>query len=492
MRSAFDATTVRSAEAPLLAALPEGTLMQRAAFALTRRCAALLGGVYGARVVLLIGSGGNGGDAMYAGARLASRGARVDALLVTSTVHEPALAALRAAGGRIVEAGGDGNADVIADADLVVDGMVGIGATGALREPMAWLVGLLDTTAEAATVVAVDVPSGVDASTGEVAGAAITADVTVTFGALKAGLVVSPGAEHAGRVEVVDIGLALPPPTTTLLDAVDVADLIPEPQGETDKYRRGVVGVLAGGDAYTGAPQLAVGGALSVGVGMVRFVGVAHPAEMVRQRWPEAVVTEVAAGDGKAVIDAGQVQAWVIGPGLGTDDAAASFLSAVLGADVPVLVDADGITVLASHREMLAGRSAPTLLTPHAGEFARLMGLERDDVEAHRLQHVREAAAALGVTILLKGSTTLVAAASGDVRVNTASTPYLATAGSGDVLSGVCGALLAGGLSALDAGSAGAFVHGMAALLAAGTPGAAITAMDIVGSVPDAVRAIRS
>jgi hydroxyethylthiazole kinase-like uncharacterized protein yjeF len=157
-----------------------------------------------------------------------------------------------------------------------------------------------------------------------------------------------------------------------------------------------------------------------------------------------------------------------------------------------VLVDADGITVLAAHREMLAGRSAPTLLTPHAGEFARLMGLERGDVEAHRLQHVREAAAALGVTILLKGSTTLVAAASGDVRVNTASTPYLATAGSGDVLSGVCGALLAGGLSALDAGSAGAFVHGMAALLAAGTPGAAITAMDIVGSVPNAVRAIRS
>jgi hydroxyethylthiazole kinase-like uncharacterized protein yjeF len=141
---------------------------------------------------------------------------------------------------------------------------------------------------------------------------------------------------------------------------------------------------------------------------------------------------------------------------------------------------------------MLAERTAPTLLTPHAGEFARLTGLEREEVAARRLVHARDAAANLGVTILLKGSTTLVAAPNGDLRVNTASTPYLATAGSGDVLSGICGALLAGGLSPFDAGSAGAFVHGMAALLAAGSPGAAITAMDIADSVPEAVRAIRS
>jgi hydroxyethylthiazole kinase-like uncharacterized protein yjeF len=492
VRAAYDAATVRAAEAPLLATLPEGTLMQRAAFALARRCAALLGTVYGSRVVLLVGSGGNGGDAMYAGARLASRGARVDALLLTTSVHEAALAALQAAGGRVVEAGGDHNSDVLADADLIVDGMVGIGATGPLREPMAWLVGMLDSGASDATVVAVDVPSGVNASTGEVAGAAVTADVTVTFGALKSGLMVSPGAEHAGRVEVVDIGLALPQPTTTLLDATDVADLVPEPHGETDKYRRGVVGVVAGGDAYTGAPQLAVGGALAVGVGMVRFAGVAHPAEVVRQRWPEAVVTEVEPGDGKAIIDAGRVQAWVIGPGLGTDDDAAGYLAAVLAADVPVLVDADGVTILASHRDLLAGRRAPTLLTPHAGEFARLMNIDRDDVEAHRLVRAREAASELGVTVLLKGTTTVVASPSDGLRINTASTPYLATAGSGDVLSGICGALLAGGLSALDAGSVGAFVHGMAALVAAGSPGVAITAMDIAAAVPAAVRAIRS
>jgi ADP-dependent NAD(P)H-hydrate dehydratase / NAD(P)H-hydrate epimerase len=495
MRAAYDAATVRAAEQPLLESLPDGTLMARAAFALARRCASLLGSVYGSRVVVLAGSGGNGGDALYAGARLAARGARVDALLVTDSVLEPALAALRAAGGRARLAGADADAALLGDADVVIDGMVGIGATGALRAPMARLASLLASAGSASAgpiVVGVDVPSGVDASTGEVAGDAVRADVTVTFGALKAGLMIDPGAEYAGRVEVVDIGLSLPAPGTTVLDASDVADLVPQPHGESDKYKRGVVGIVAGSDSYTGAAQLSVGGALGVGAGMVRFVSVAHPAEMVRHRWPEAVVTAVHRGDGAAVLDAGRVQAWVVGPGMGADDQAGRIIRAVLGADVPVIVDADGITWLAANRELLTNRSAPTLLTPHAGEFARLMDADRGDVEAHRLDHVRRAAAELGVTVLLKGSTTLVASPAGDVRVNSAATPYLATAGSGDVLSGVCGALLAGGLSALDAGSVGAFLHGLSALLAAGEPAASITAMDIVDSLPDAVRAVRS
>jgi hydroxyethylthiazole kinase-like uncharacterized protein yjeF len=489
MRPAYDAGTVRSAEQPLLDSLPEGTLMQRAAFALARRCAALLGAVYGSRVVVLAGSGGNGGDALYAGARLARRGARVDAVLATDSVLDPAMQALRSAGGRVAPTTPERDAALIAAADLVIDGLVGIGASGALREPMARLVLLCDRSP--ALVVAVDVPSGVDASTGEVAGTAVTADVTVSFGALKAGLVVSPGAEHAGRVEVVDIGLSLPPASMTLLDAADVAGLLPAPRGESDKYRRGVVGIVAGSDTYTGAAQLAVGGALAVGVGMVRFAGVAHPAEIVRRRWPEAVVTQIAPGDGRGVIDAGRVQAWAIGSGLGTDDDAGQVIAAVLATDLPVLVDADAITWLASHRALLARRTAPTLLTPHAGELARLMGVDRDGVEAGRLAHVRRAADELGVTVLLKGLTTVVATPTGDLRVNTAASTYLATAGSGDVLSGICGALLAGGLSALDAGSVGAFVHGMAGLLAAGSPAAAITSMEIADHVPEAVRAIR-
>jgi hydroxyethylthiazole kinase-like uncharacterized protein yjeF len=490
MRAAYDADTVRAAEQPLLDSLPDGTLMHRAASALARRCADLLGGVYGSRIVLLVGSGGNGGDALYAGTRLARRGARVDALLVTDGALTPALAALHDAGGRSRPAADAGCAALIDAADLVVDGMVGIGSTGELRAPMAALVRAV--AASDALVVAVDIPSGVDASTGAVAGDAVRADVTVSFGARKLGLVVSPGAEYAGRVELVDIGLDLPASDVTLLDADDLAVLLPWPHGETDKYGRGVVGVVAGSDVYTGAAQLVVGGALAAGAGMVRYAGVAHPAEIVRHRWPEAVVTVVEPGDGAAVVAAGRVQAWVVGSGLGTDDKAGDIVEAVLATDVPVLVDADAISWLAGHRSALTGRSAPTLLTPHAGEFARLMDLDRSDVEAHRLDHVRRAVDALGVTVLLKGTTTLVADPCGQVRVNSATSAYLATAGSGDTLSGICGTLLASGLSALDAGSAGAFLHGLAGLLASGSPAAPIVAAQIADHVPAAIRAVRT
>lgn len=570
MRAAYDAEQIRAAEQPLLDRLPDGTLMARASTALARRCAALLGRVVGARVVVLAGAGNNGGDALYAGAALARRGAGVEALLVAERVHEPGLAALRAAGGRVrrvappAAANPADSADSpdspedhghpsgisgipamilgrLAAADLVIDGMLGIGGRGGLRgvhAEVAESLGRLRETrggptagsAEGPTadsaegpdagsadgstgdsaggptalrsadgpagggpiVVAVDVPSGVDASTGEVAGPAVRADVTVTFGGLKTGLVVAPGAAHAGTVEVVDIGLDLPVPGVTLLDADDVAGLLPVLPAETDKYRRGVVGVVAGSDTYTGAAVLAVAGALAGGAGMVRYAGTAHPAELVRHRWPEAVVTVVDRGDGDAVVGAGRVQAWVVGSGLGTDDDAASIVRAVLRAGVPVVADADAITVLAEHPDWLRDRTAPTLLTPHAGEFARLVGADRDEIEARRLEHVRRAAADLRATILLKGSTTLVAHPGGDARVNTAETPYLATAGSGDVLSGVCGALLAAGLEPLDAGSAGAFLHGLAGLLAAGRPAAPFTAMQIAEHVPAAIRTVRA
>jgi hydroxyethylthiazole kinase-like uncharacterized protein yjeF len=488
VRSAYDAAVIRAAEEPLLASLPAGTLMQRAATALARRCAAVLGRVYGARVVLLVGSGNNGGDALFAGARLARRGARVDALLTGSGAHDEALAAFRSAGGH-VHPSAPVTDQLLDRADLVVDGMLGIGGRGGLRDEAARVAGRLDDCA--AIVVAVDVPSGIDASTGRVDGTAVDADVTVTFGALKTGLVVAPGALHAGLVEVVDIGLDLPAADVTLLDADDVAVLVPEVEGETDKYRRGVVGVVAGSDSYTGAAVLAVGGALGAGAGMVRYAGAVQPAALVRRHWPEAVVHDVDPGDADGVLAAGRVQAWTVGSGLGTDDDAAAVVRALLETDLPVVVDADAVTIVAADPGLVRGRSAPTVLTPHAGEFARLRGLDRDDVEANRLEHARAAAADLGVVVLLKGATTLIAEASGAVRVNSADTPYLATAGSGDVLSGVCGALLAAGASAFDAAAAGAFLHGLAGLEAAGAPAAPITAMDIATRLPYAVRAVR-
>ncbi len=268
----------------------------------------------------------------------------------------------------------------------------------------------------------------------------------------------------------------------------DVHSRLPVPTRESNKYRRGVTGVLAGSESFTGAAVLSVGGAVRGGAGMVRFASAAHAVEVVRQRWPEAVTTVI---DG-SVDKVGRVQAWVAGPGLGTGDRAESLIAEVLGGDLPVLVDADGLTVLARRPDLLR-RDAPTVLTPHAGELGRLLGADPDEIEARRLEHVRRAAAELGATVLLKGSTTVIAEATGPVRVNPTGTPRLATAGSGDVLSGLTGALLAGGLSAIDAAVAGAYLHGLAGRLAADPGGggdAPISAYDVLEAIPKAFRTV--
>lgn len=480
MRIAYPVETVRAAERELMARVPEGALMQRAAAGLAVVCAEVLGKVYGSRVVLLVGSGDNGGDALYAGARLARRGAGVAAVLLSpERVHAGGLAAFRAAGGRV--AARDGVDGFLRSADLVVDGIVGIGGKGGLRDPASELVRVVRDVG--APVVAVDLPSGVDADSGVVAGEAVRADVTVTFGAYKPGLLIDPGREYAGVVRLVDIGLELGGPElgggeVEALQYADVASLLPMPTGESDKYRRGVVGIVAGSARYPGAAVLAVAGALRGGAGAVRYVG--HAADAVIARFPETLVS--AGPPSKA----GRVQAWVVGPGLGDD---AERLADVLAADVPVLIDADGLRL--ADAAAVRGRQAPTLLTPHAGEAAALLGVAREEVEHGRLAAARELAGQYGATVLLKGSTTLVAGPEGGapVRVNPTGTPWLATAGSGDVLSGLAGALLASGLDARDAGAAGAYLHGLAGRHAA--DGAPVGAHDVAEAIPAAWRDVR-
>ncbi|GAA4568461.1 NAD(P)H-hydrate dehydratase [Planotetraspora kaengkrachanensis] len=496
MRTAYNPDQIRTAEAALMAGLPAGTLMQRAAAGLAVVCARLLTGahgrVYGSRVTVLTGSGDNGGDALYAGARLARRGARVVAVLAGSRTHEDGLAALLAAGGRAV-AFTEEALDLVGDADLVLDGLVGIGGGGALREPYGTLASATADTP--ALVVAVDVPSGVDSGTGLVAGPAVKAHLTVTFGAYKTGLFVDPGATHAGTVELVDIGLRphLPEPDVVAPADGDVAAMLPRPAAESDKYRRGVVGIAAGSDTYTGAAVLSAGGAVRAGAGMVRFASSAEPVRLVRARWPEVVTTVLDTSSGVSLDAIGRVQAWVVGPGLGTGPEAHTVARAVLSAEVPVLVDADGLTIVAADRALLH-RTAPTLITPHAGELSRLLGVPREQIEARRLEHVRRAAEELGVTVLLKGSTTLIAETGLPVRAITTGTPWLATGGTGDVLSGIAGALLAGGLGPYDAASCAAHVHGLAARVAArggaagGRGEAPIAALDVAEALPAALR----
>jgi hydroxyethylthiazole kinase-like uncharacterized protein yjeF len=554
MRVAYSVSKVRAAEAALMALVPDGALMQRAAAGLASVCAGLLhdgaGAVYGARVVILAGTGDNGGDALYAGERLARRWASVTAIQAGPRLHEKGARALLAAGGRVIpvvpphdpdktrddlagppdEAGhaSHGRYDAgyevrraIGHADLIIDGMLGIGGRGGLREPYATLAQLAANARNAATV-AVDLPSGIDADTGVVAGPAVRADVTVTFGAVKPGLLIDPGAGHAGVVELIDIGLGPyleAPPEASAPQARDIAALLPRPTPESDKYRRGVLGLLAGSDRYTGAAVLATGGAVNGGAGMVRLVTFPGSATAVRQLHPEVVITELAgetrirsdsrdssagSGDGAARFpqDVGRVQAWAVGSGMGTDDAAASRLRAVLATSLPVLIDADGLTVLARHGELLP-RSAPTLITPHAGELGRLLDTDPADIEARRLEYARRAADRLGVCVLLKGSTTVVAPPDGvdPVLVNTTGTPWLATAGTGDVLAGLAGALLAQGLLPPQAAITAAYLHGLAARLAAaggaeqpsagGPPRQApIGAADVVRAIPRAFRAL--
>ncbi len=457
MRYAYGVEAVRAAERAVMATVPEDALMRRAAAGLAAVCAGMLGGVYGRRVVALTGAGNNGGDALFALALLARRSAGVTAVLLSpDRAHPAGLAAVRAAGGRVVDAvaAPDAAGTAVDRADLVLDGIVGIGGRGGLRPAAAALADRARTAR--AAVVAVDLPSGVDAGTGEVTGDAVRADATVTFGAYKTGLLVDPAAGRAGALRLIDIGLAphLPEPELEALQDADVAALLPVPDSESDKYRRGVVGVVAGSAGYPGAAVLAVSGALRGGAGAVRYVGPA--ADAVIARFPEALVS------GGPPSRAGRVQAWVAGPGLGRDAAARAAVAEVLACDVPVLLDADALAV--ADPAAVRARTVPTVLTPHAGEAAALLRADRADVEARRLEHVRRLAAELGVTALLKGSTTLVAGPSGGpARVNSTGTPWLATAGSGDVLAGLAGSLLATGLAPLDAASVAAYLHGMAA-----------------------------
>ena len=492
MRNAHAVPAVRTAEQALMAALPEGTLMKRAAAGLAAACAGLLPAVYGSRIAVLAGRGDNGGDALYAAAMLGRRGAAVTAITAADRVHPGGAAALREAGGRLLPAADAAMPGVLARADLIIDGLLGIGGHGGLRGAAAELASLTGRArADGAMVVAVDLPSGVDADTGEVAGPASSADVTITFGTWKPGLLIDPGAERAGTVQLVDIGLGpyLGPPAAVALQAADVAGILHRPGAESDKYRRGVLGVLAGSEQYTGAAVLATGGAIRGGAGMVRLVSAPAALAVARLHWPEAVLTVADASRAGHTLElAGRVQAWVAGPGMGTGDDAAALLAAVLGTDLPVLVDADGITVLAAHRELL-NRSAPVLITPHSGELARLMGWNAADIEARRLQHATTAAAELGVNVLLKGSTTVIAPPSGQpVLVNPTGTGWLATAGSGDVLSGLAGSLLAQGAAPPEAAAAAAYLHGIAGRLAAGE--APISAADIIAALPAAVRTV--
>jgi ADP-dependent NAD(P)H-hydrate dehydratase / NAD(P)H-hydrate epimerase len=428
-------------------------LMQRAAAGLAVAVVDFLGSAYGRRVLLLVGSGDNGGDALYAGAMLARRGVQVEAWLLGDKAHAEGARALTRAGGRIVTRPGR-------RPEVVVDGIVGIGGRGGLREEASNALKLL----HGVPVVAVDTPSGVDVDTGEVDGEHVEAALTVTFGTHKVCHLVDPAAHACGAVHLVDIGLELPEPALEALQPEDVAALLPRPEPSSQKYARGVVGVRAGSAQYPGAALLSVAGASCGLAGMVRYVGEDEVAHTVRQQHPE-------------VVGEGRVQAWVVGSGGG--ERAGEELKQALADDVPLVVDADAL-------QHVAGQLAHAVLTPHAGELAAMLGAEREEIEARPLQFARQAAEKYDATVLLKGRRTVIARPDGPARVNTTGTSWLATAGAGDVLGGVIGALLAAGLTPYDAASVGAWLHGAAAVLA--SDGGPLVAGEVARALPEVMR----
>ncbi|WP_078323557.1 NAD(P)H-hydrate dehydratase [Mycobacteroides salmoniphilum] len=476
MRYYYSAEQIREAEAPLLASLPEGALMRRAAYGLAAVVADELsrraGVVAGRRVCAIVGSGDNGGDALWALTFLRRRGVAASAVLLNpGRAHRGGLAAFRKAGGRVVP-------EVPSETDLIVDGVVGISGTGPLRPGAAEIAE--QTNAEGIPVIAVDVPSGVDVHTGTVDGPAFRAAVTVTFGGCKP--------VHAlgdcGDVRLIDIGLDLPATMIRELDAEDVAVAWPVPGPADDKYTQGVTGVLAGSHTYPGAAILCTGAAVAATAGMVRYAGSAA-AEVV-SHWPEVIATQTEEA-------AGRVQAWVIGPGYGTVERQTRTLRRVLSGGLPVLVDADALTILAEHPELadvVASRDAATILTPHAGEYRRLAG---EPPGPDRIGAARSLAVRLGATVLLKGNVTVIAQPDGTAYVNRSHGSWAATAGSGDVLSGVIGALLAAGVPAGKAAAMGAYVHARAAAAAAADPGpgtAPISASRLLGHLRWAIAEI--
>ncbi len=491
MIRAYAVSSVREAETAAMSALDEGELMSRAAAGLAAVASARLvdrsgmGGPHGRCVVALVGAGNNGGDALYASALLAREGAAVVVLTVAETVHEGGLLAARDAGVVVLNAVGahaDSAAEVLSTlgrAELVIDGIVGIGGHPGLSPEID---DLLRGVSDTAYVLAVDLPSGADPNGEVVAQSCVFADETVTFIVPKP-VHLLPATEPAvGRLTVVDIGVEIDgSPVVERVTYDDVPWLWPRPGPGDDKYTRGVLGIVAGGENYTGAALLAVTAAVCSGAGMVRYVGPSTPTLLVRSQVPEAV------------IGSGQVQAWLIGPGVDVADdsdegrAQRAAAQSALDSGLPCVVDAGGLDLIAEPR------STPTLLTPHAGELARLLSrldvpVDRATVAGAPVAHARRLADLTNSTILLKGATTLVVPpATSDLALRSqADAPaWLATAGSGDVLAGLVGTLLAAGLSPLDAGSLAALVHGLAA--DAANRGGPVRALGVAHAIPGVV-----
>jgi NAD(P)H-hydrate epimerase len=447
-------------------------------------------------VAVVCGKGNNGGDGFVAARVLRARGRDVRVLVLAEPgdYRGDAKANLGRLPGEPPKPFEPG---ALSGAGAVVDAVLGTGFSGVVREP---LVGAIEAINRVdAPVFACDVPSGVDASTGEVSGPAVQARATVTFHAGKPGLWIAPGKGHAGEVRVIDIGIPSggPPAVQVGLITERSADAVPRRGSDSTKFAAGSVLVCGGSPGLTGAPCMAAEAAMRAGAGYVTVLAPAGLQAVLASKLLEVMTVALPEEDGAIAADAVAIaqeraeraDAVVLGPGLGRTDAALHFARrAAQAIPLPLLLDADGLNAHAGALESLRDRTAPTVLTPHAGELGRLLERESSEIAAHRLESVRTAAQRAQAVVVLKGDDTLVAHPDGRVAVNRGGAPALATAGTGDVLSGVVGAYLAKGMDAFHAACAGVFVHAAAGRVAAREIGEeGVIASDVIAALPRAL-----
>jgi hydroxyethylthiazole kinase-like uncharacterized protein yjeF len=485
--------------------VPSLDLMERAGAAVARTVEQI---APDGMVAVVCGKGNNGGDGLVV-ARLLRDAGRGVAVLCIEPPHEftgdarENLDRLRGDAPRLLALGtqnglDEASAGVIRAAAVVVDALLGTGFEG---EPRGTMVPAIEAiNASTATVVSVDVPSGVAASTGVVRGAAVRATATVTFHAAKPGLWISPGKAHAGALETVDIGIPRGAPEESAIGLLkaSVQDLLPRRKAASTKFTSGHVLVVGGSRGLTGAPRMAAHASMRAGAGYVTacvpaslqaILASAGPPEMMSRGLADEQGALNAEGVESVLKETERGGALALGPGLGRSDGAVAFARALARlATVALVLDADGLNAHAGYLGELMGRRAPTVLTPHAGELGRLLQLDSSEIERERLRHVRATAELSGAVVVLKGDDSLIADPSGRVAVSPGGVPALATAGTGDVLTGVIAALLAQGLDAFAAAAAGVWLHAAAGREAARRQGAAegVVASDVIDAVPAA------
>ena len=495
MRPLLDPEEMAAADkATIAAGTPGRVLMERAGRAVARAALDVAGRHYGTRMAVVCGKGYNGGDGFVAARILQGQGVAVRCLLLAEPSEYGGDAALHLEA--MIRSGVTPDPfrpRSLTGCDVVVDAIFGTGFKGAAEGPAAAAIEAINS--HEARVLAVDIPSGVEGRSGAVNGAAVRADATLAIAAQKFGTVLSPGSTHAGEIRVADIGIEVEDASLYLAEAGDIKALLPVRDAEAHKRSSGSVVVLAGSDGMSGAALLTTRGAQRMGAGYVTLISTPYVDHAKKSMIPEAVSRSAADPElGPEVLDEfasdfERADVVALGPGLGTGPRQRALVEAALvRLDMPLVLDADALNVLGEYPRPLVERGRPTVISPHPGEMASLLGLAATEVQADRVGVARRAGEELGCVVVLKGAGTIAARPSGPAIVNPTGGPELATAGTGDVLTGVIAALAGEGLDAFDAAFAAVFVHGLAGREAGRVAGGhGVVAWDVAEALPAAV-----